>query len=172
MWNIIKKLVDEKQWTNLIDNNNNISLYKYKMNDEKIIPRHGDILVGFYLDENSSDICEYTIGIDSNMIKPGEFKYAFGNTHCYPIIATSYHDIAFSIKETTNNLNDLYAVYALCDINSRRYLAQHTSIIKLKEYYYIIQGYICYYKYDDILPEHILDKRIIIEIPNMTKIIL
>ena len=68
------------------------------LGDANVVPRNGDLVVGFYLDKAapSKQLINVTIGGRPHpdlVLKPGEFVYALNNTHIYPIIAVHYSEM-------------------------------------------------------------------------------
>jgi hypothetical protein len=144
IWKTIKRDVQNKYWdTNglqeLFDKQLNVILIKYPLtfDSNKIystIQRNGDIVVGFYLDENAvtSKLLQLEIAgqpLPDLEVQPGKFVYTFENTHTYPIISVSYSELHI----TTSDCDGLYVVYALInDSHLRREIATNNLILNLK----------------------------------------
>lgn len=144
IWKTIKQDVQNKDWnTNglqeLFDKQLDVILIKYPvtLDSNKIystIQRNGDIVVGFYLDENAviSKLLQLEIGgqpFPDLEVQPGKFVYTFENTHTYPIISVAYSELHI----TTNDYDGLYVIYALIkDSHLRREIATNNYILNLK----------------------------------------
>ena len=97
----------------------------HKQPCESQVNRNGDIVVGFYLDENATQSATLDInigGVDvcTIMIQPGEFKYFFKTTY-YPIITTHYTMAHVKTKDYTN-LSIIYGYARTC---IRKYMGTH-----------------------------------------------
>ena len=164
IWQKIKADVEAKKW----DTNGVEDMVKYGMDVvlskhpivfdprfdentacESTIGRLGDIVVGFYLNENvgESRSLKLRIGgvpLPDLKVAPGEFVYMFENTHPFPIIALQYSILKVGVRltgflesnessESKGCCEGLHVIYA--HINSgelRRGLANSTSILKFK----------------------------------------
>jgi hypothetical protein len=184
LWKSIKKDVQNRKWdTNglqeMIDKQLDVILVKELINfdaDKKnisTISKNGDIVVGFYLDENNCNDCkllQLDIGGDllpNLVIEPGEFVYVFENTHIYPIIASSYS----KLHVITPSCNGLYVIYALInDSEVRRSLATSTNVLRfVSGKNAIIRGFFGYIKenLNDHLKKYTDRNNKYIDIPNM-----
>jgi hypothetical protein len=143
IWKTIQQDVENKNWdTNglqeLFDKQLDVILTRELITFDSnrlysTIKRNGDMVVGFYLDENmqTSRLLQLTIGGESlpNLeIQPGKFVYIFENTHVYPIISVVYSEL----HVTTDTCDGLYVVYGMIrESDLRRKMATNKQIIKL-----------------------------------------
>jgi len=144
VWETIKQNVKNKDWnTNglqeLFDKQLNVILIKYPVTFDfnkiySTIQHNGDIVVGFYLDDDAvtSKLLQLEIGgepLPDIEVQPGKFVYIFENTHTYPIISVAYSDLHI----TTKDCKGLYVIYALIkDSHLRHEIATNNYILNLK----------------------------------------
>jgi hypothetical protein len=143
IWKTIKRDVHNKNWdTNglqeLFDKQLDVILTKdlISFDSDRLyctIPRNGDIVVGFYLDNTilTPKLLQLTIGgvsLSDIEVHPGKFVYIFENTHIYPIISVVYSELHLQTEEC----DGLYVIYALIrDRDLRREMATKKQILKL-----------------------------------------
>jgi hypothetical protein len=146
---LLKSKINSKDWSDDIGfvlcelDKTQVTLYKQKC--EQTVPRNGDIVVGFYLDEKSEQSLTINITIGgvicpSLTLLPGEFKYFFENTY-FPIIAI--HSSETHIE--TEDYSNLFIIYGFAQTLLRKYLVQNTYNLNLNNKKAVIRdGYFGY----------------------------
>lgn len=180
VWQIIKRDVVNHNWKNIykladigefFKTQFDVFLAKYPINivsnSDSFFGRHGDIFVGFYLD----DTCTLPISLQLTLggvplpdldIKPGEVVYVFENTHVFPMISVTYNEL----RATTSCYDGLYAIYAFIgDHKLRTAFPTNTNILQFESG----KTAVIYdnFHYVDVLPDK-TDAQI--DIPNMNLI--
>lgn len=170
IWNGIQEDIEDKCWdtnglADLAYKNLDYVVFKEPLAQDPDKPyctllRHGDVLVGFYLDPAATTRyirLELTIGkvsLPDLEINPGEFRYFFENTHPFPIIsAMHYSETRISCKQ---GYDGLYAIYAIIGkAHLRRQLAQTTNVLQFRSgKTAVIRGHFMYLKDSLALHEH------------------
>lgn len=90
--------------------------------------RNGDILVGFYLEEDQEPVdIQITYGgrrLGNLTLLPGKCTYFLNNKHMFPLISLQYNEIHINvIKENTMDFTGISCIYALVENKARRDLS-------------------------------------------------
>jgi len=140
------------------------------------VPRHGDILVGFYLEEAETQIeMQITIGgkrLNNITLSPGNCTYFLNGTHMFPIISLCYSEIHIIVERNgieSTDFKGISCIYALLQSDARRSLANSCVVfddargLLSNGNYYEFENIIERYKYTqnkDVigLPSMVLNK--------------
>jgi len=135
------------------------------------VPRNGDILVGFYLEEDKTPIeLQITYGgrrLDNITLTPGKCSYFLNNKHMLPIISLYYSEFHITVsRENPVDFTGISCIFSLLQTDLRRALA--TSPIIFENAF----GLITHSHYGDFENLEERNKRIdnidnIIEFPDM-----
>lgn len=153
LWSKIKSDVDKHHWVDEWSLNENVFLTKLRASEMVsgnkfcTLARHGDLIAGFYLDQNATASRKLSLKIGGVEIRqelivhPGEFVYFFKNT-VFPILAIAFSETHLEAE----SYDDLWVIYAIIiDTKIRREIAGGTHIANSnKEDCAIIRGHFGY----------------------------
>jgi hypothetical protein len=124
-------VVVTKDLIDINDNNNNLIAIRPYYH----VPRNGDILVGFYLEEGNDPVeIKITCGgtkMKNLMLYPGECSYFLNKKHMFPIISIQYSEIHINtVGENPLNFTGVSCIFALLQTDFRRLLATSPIIFE------------------------------------------
>lgn len=117
-------------------------LYSIPVDDANMmIPRDGDIVVGFYATGDVKfdiRIFEHGDTIQSHKLSAGAFAYAIRD--CLPIPLINMYLASVHMHVTQGNPNDIHMIYASFDNPTRYFMATHTFSGKIADNEYVLFG--------------------------------
>jgi hypothetical protein len=138
------------------------------VSDEKIvIPRHGDLVVGFCADEVPV-LLEVWIGgslVDGFELEQGRVRFTFSDSHCIPVIALQYHEVA--VRLVSRSPARISVIGAVLQTDMRRQLARSRVLFE-GELAVAVEGMFAGCSRTAVAPSHVSGQHTT-KLPNLKK---